>query len=82
MLKLTVANTDLNLQRVSIRRELHSSDCTRVQVPSEKVTFQDTAAVLFNNLPKELKTGDDLNLFTSRLFTFLKKPCKGTPLVI
>ena len=44
--------TYLNLQRVSIVRELRSSDCIRLQVPLEKGTFQDTTAALFNNLPK------------------------------
>ena len=64
--------TYLNLQRVSIVRELRSSDCIRLQVPLEKGTFQDTTAALFNNLSKELKIRDNLNLFTSRLFKFLK----------
>ena len=64
--------TYLNLQRVSIRRELRSSDCIRLQVPLEKGTFQDTAALLFDNLPKELKTCDDLNIFTSSLFKYLR----------
>ena len=40
----------LNLQRVSIRRGLRSSDSIRLQVPLEKGTFQDTAVALFNNL--------------------------------
>ena len=44
--------------------------------------FQDTTAALFNNLPKELKICDNLNLFTSRLFKFLKKSRNGTPLEI
>ena len=68
--------TYLNLQRVSIRRELRSSDCIRLQVPLEKGTFQDTAALLFNNLPKELKTCDDVNIFTSRLFKYLRNRAK------
>ena len=68
--------TYLNLQRVSIRRELRSSDCIRLQVPLEKGTFQDTAALLFNNLPKELKTCDDLNIFISRLFKYLRNRAK------
>jgi len=77
LLKLTLKAlkqwpTYLNLQRVSIVRELRSLDCFRPQVPLEKGTFQDTTAVLFNNLPKELKICDNLNLFTSRLFKFLK----------
>ena len=42
----------MNLQRVSTRRELRSLDCIRLQVPIEKGTFQDTAAVLFNNLQR------------------------------
>ena len=46
----------LNLQQVSICRELRSSDSVRLQVPLEKGTFQDTAALLFNHLPKNLKT--------------------------
>ena len=74
--------TYLNLQRVSIVRELRSLGCIRLQVPLEKGTFQDTTASIFNNLPKELKICDNFNLFTSRLFKFLKKPCKGTPLEI
>ena len=37
----------LNLQRVPIRRKLHSSDCIRLQVPLEKRTFQETSAVLY-----------------------------------
>ena len=41
--------------------------------PLEKGTLQDAAALLFNNLPKELKTCDDLNIFTSRLFKYLRK---------
>ena len=53
--------TYLNLQRVSIVRELRSSDCIRLQVPLEKGTFQDTTVVLFNNVPKELKICDNLN---------------------
>ena len=69
--------TYLNLQRVPIVRELRSSDCIRLQVPLEKGTFQDTTAALFNNLPKELKICDDLNLFTSRLFKFLKNHAKA-----
>ena len=69
--------TYLNLQRVSIVRELRSSDCIRLQVPLEKGTFQDTTAILFNNLPKELKICDNLNLFTSRLFKFLKNRAKA-----
>ena len=68
--------TYLNLQRVSIRRQLRSSDCIRLQVPLEKGTFQDTAALLFNNLPKELKTCDDVNIFTSRLFKYLRNRAK------
>ena len=68
--------TYLNLQRVSTVRELRSSDCIRLQVPLEKGTFQDTTAALFNNLPKELKICDKLNLFTSRLFKFLKNRAK------
>ena len=68
--------TYLNLQRVSIRRQLCSSDCIRLQVPLEKGTFQDTAALLFNNLPKELKTCDDVNIFTSRLFKYLRNRAK------
>ena len=78
-------STYLNLQRVSIRRELHSSDCIRLQAPLEKGTFQDTAALLFTeNLPKELKTCDDLNIFTSRLFKYLRNRAKvlDTPTVI
>ena len=71
--------TYLNLQRVSIVRELRSSDCIRLQVPLEKGTFQETTAVLFNNLPKELKICDNLNLFTSRLFKFLKNRAKARP---
>ena len=63
--------TYLNLQRVSIVRELRSSDCIRLQVTLEKGTFQDTTAALFNNLPKELKMCDNLN-FASRLLKFLK----------
>ena len=69
--------TYLNLQRVSIVRELRSSDCIRLQVPLEKGTFQDTTAVLFNNLPKELKICDNLKLFTSRLFKFSKNRAKA-----
>ena len=69
--------TYLNLQRVSTVRELRSSDCIRLQVPLEKGTFQDTTAALFNNLPKELKICDNLNLFTSRLFKFLKNRAKA-----
>ena len=68
---------NLRIQRVSIVRELRSSDCIRLQVPLEKGTFQDTTAVLFNNLPKELKICDNLNLFTSRLFKFLKNRAKA-----
>ena len=49
----------------------------RLQVPLEKGTFQDTTAALFNNLPKELKICDNLNLFTSRLFKFLKNRAKA-----
>ena len=67
----------LNLQRVSIVRELRSSDSIRLQVPLEKGTFQDAKAVLFNNLPKELKICDNSNLFTSRLFKFLKNRAKA-----
>jgi len=67
----------LNLQRVSIVRELCSSDGIRIQVPLEKGTFQDTTAILFNNLPKELKICDNLNLFTSRLFKLLKNHAKA-----
>ena len=62
----------LNLQRVSIRRGLRSSDSIRLQVPLEKGTFQDTAAALFNNLPDNLKKCDDFILFSSRIFKFLK----------
>ena len=62
--------TYLNLQRVSIVRELRSSDCIRLQVPLETGSFQDITAALFNNLPKELKMCDNLNLFSSRLFKF------------
>ena len=69
--------TYLNLQRVSIVRELRSSHCIRLQVPLEKGTFQDTTAVLFNNLPKQLKICDNLNLFTSRLFKSLKNRTKA-----
>lgn len=65
------------LQRVSIVRELGSSDCIWLQVSLEKGTFQDTTATIFNNLPKELKIGDNLNLFTSRLFKFLKNRAKA-----
>ena len=68
--------TYLNLQRVSIRRELRLSDCIRLHVPLEKGTFQDTAALLFNNLPKELKTCDDFNIFNSRLFKYLRNRAK------
>ena len=68
--------TYLNLQRVSISRELRSSDGIRLQVSLEKGTFQDTAALLFNNLPKKLKTCDDLNIFTSRLFKYLRNRAK------
>ena len=62
----------LDLQRVSICRELRSSDSIRLQVPLEKGTFQDTAALLFNNLPKNLKTCDDFSLFMSCVFKFFK----------
>jgi len=68
--------TYLNL-RVSIVRELGSSHCIRLQVPLEKGTFQDTTAAIFNNLPKELKICDNLNLFASRLFKFLKNRAKA-----
>ena len=82
LLKLTLKAlkqwpTYLNLQRVSIVRELRSLDCIRLQVPLENGTFQDTTAVLFNNLPKELKICDNSNLFTSRLFKFLKNRAKA-----
>ena len=42
-------------KRVSICRELRSSDSIRLQVSLEKGTFQDIAALLFNNLLKILK---------------------------
>ena len=69
--------TYLNLQRVSIVTELHSSDCIRLQASLEKGTFQDTMAIIFNNLTKELKICDNLNLFTSHLFKFLKNRAKA-----
>ena len=47
-------------------------DSIRLQVPLEKGTFQDTAAALFTNLPDNLKKCDDFNLFSSRIFKFLK----------
>ena len=53
------------------------TDCIRLRVPLEKGTFQDTTAALFNNLPNELKICADLNLFTSRLFKFLKNRAKA-----
>ena len=37
---------------------------------------ENTAALLFNNLPKELKTCDDVNIFTSRLFKYLRNRAK------
>ena len=72
-----MANISELVQRVSIVRELRSSDCIRLQVPLEKGTFQDTTAALFNNLPKEFKICDNLNLFTSCLFKFLKSRAKA-----
>ena len=68
----------LNLQRVSIRRGLRSSDCIRLQVPLEKGTFQDTAAALFNNLPDNLKKCDYFNLFSSCIFLILKEPAQAS----
>ena len=69
---------DLNLQKVSICRSLRSSDPIRLQVSLEKGTFQDTAAALFNNLPVNLKRCDDFNLFSSRVFKFLKNRAQAS----
>ena len=71
-------NSYLNLQRVSICRGLRSSDSIRLQVPLEKGTFQDTAAALFNNLPDNLKKCDDFNLFSLRIFKFLKNQAQAS----
>ena len=38
----------------------------------EKGTFQDAAAALFNNLPDNPKKCDISNLFSLRIFKFLK----------
>ena len=71
-LKHSILNSGQHI--VTYNKSLYVESCThqtiRLQVPLEKGTFQDTAALLFNNLPKELKTFDDLNIFTSRLLNY------------
>ena len=63
--------TYLELTRVNGMRTLRSSSATRLGIPLEKGTFQDTGAKLFNSLPAQLRSCRDYKIFCKNTKSYL-----------
>ena len=61
----------LKLDTVTSVRTLRSSSATRLVIPLECGTFQDISASLFNNLPADLRTCNDFNIFCREVRTHI-----------
>ena len=63
--------TYLELTRVNGMRTLRSSSATRLAIPLEKGTFQDTGVKLFNSLPSQLSSCREYKIFCKNTKSYL-----------
>ena len=61
----------LKIEKQECPKELRSSNCIRLVVPTENGTFQDNASKLFNNLPETIRNCKDYRTFLRLSRNFL-----------
>ena len=61
----------LKIAKQECRKELRSSNCIRLVVPTKNGTFQDIASKLFNNLPETIRNCQDYRTFLRLSRNFL-----------